>query len=116
MQISDIKQGSVADRCGVLALGDKILSINNQLLAKCSLQEALNILHSSADTVFLEVEKQFDNNGEYLLNKIIPIDNDEKDYRSTSITHDEFLSYSYFYCNFPGKLNWFIFLESFISN
>ncbi|XP_065203525.1 glutamate receptor-interacting protein 2 [Planococcus citri] len=59
MLISDIKPGSVADRCGVFSIGDKILSINHQVLAKCSVQEALSILHSSSDTVSLQVEKQF---------------------------------------------------------
>lgn len=58
MLISDIKPGSVADRCGVFAIGDKILSINHQILAKCSVQEALGILHSSSDTVSLQIEKQ----------------------------------------------------------
>ncbi len=63
MIISDIKQGSVADRCGVLCVGDKILSINHQILSKCSVQEALNILHSSSETVSLQVEKQFNDDG-----------------------------------------------------
>lgn len=58
MLISDIKVGSVAERCGMLAVGDKILSINHQVLAKCSVQEALSILHSSSDTVSLQIEKQ----------------------------------------------------------
>lgn len=67
MQISDIKQGSIGDRCGVLSVGDKILSINHHILANCSVQDALNILHSSSDTVSLQVEKQFFNDSKYSL-------------------------------------------------
>lgn len=66
MQISDIKQGSIGDRCGVLSVGDKILSINHHILANCSVQDALNILHSSSDTVSLQVEKQFFNDSKYI--------------------------------------------------
>lgn len=63
MQISDIKDGSVADRCGALAVGDKILSINHQILSNCTVQEALNILHSSMDTIILKIEKQYHKHG-----------------------------------------------------
>lgn len=65
MQISDIKPGSVGDRCGALCIGDKILSINHQILAKCTVQEALNILHSSSDTVSLQIEKNFTNDSKF---------------------------------------------------
>lgn len=64
MRISEIIEGSVADRCGALSAGDKIISINHQIISNCTVQEALNILHSSSDTITLQIEKNY-KTGEY---------------------------------------------------
>jgi C-terminal processing protease CtpA/Prc len=64
MRISEIVEGSVADRSGALSVGDKIVLINHQIIANCAVQEALSILHSSADTITLQIEKNYDNDGE----------------------------------------------------
>lgn len=58
MIISEIGMGSVAHRSGTLIPGDRILSVNNHSLQDCSLQQASQILHSSADVVTLVVQKE----------------------------------------------------------
>ncbi|XP_046673224.1 glutamate receptor-interacting protein 2 isoform X2 [Homalodisca vitripennis] len=57
MVISHIRPGSVAHRCGTLAPGDRLLSVNNHSLAECSLEQAINVLHSTQDIVTLVVQK-----------------------------------------------------------
>ncbi|CAG9126851.1 unnamed protein product [Plutella xylostella] len=59
MVISDIKPGSVAHRCGALAAGDQLLSINGQPLHNLSLDTAFNILQNSPDEIItLKIRKR----------------------------------------------------------
>uniref|UniRef100_A0A1B6DIR9 PDZ domain-containing protein n=1 Tax=Clastoptera arizonana TaxID=38151 RepID=A0A1B6DIR9_9HEMI len=57
--ISHIRPGSVAHRCGILSLGDRILSVNNHNLDEYTLDQAMDILHSAQDIVSLVVQKAF---------------------------------------------------------
>lgn len=57
MIISEIGMGSVAHRSGTLVPGDRILSVNNNSLQDCSLEQASQILHASSDVVTLVVMK-----------------------------------------------------------
>ncbi|VDM47222.1 unnamed protein product [Toxocara canis] len=55
--ISDIRTGSVAQRCGSINVGDRILAIDNIPLDSCTVEEAMRLLQRSGDVVKLRIRK-----------------------------------------------------------
>ncbi|XP_065178710.1 glutamate receptor-interacting protein 2-like isoform X2 [Sycon ciliatum] len=53
--ISHVRDGGIADRCGALHAGDRLLAINGRSLESCSLPDAVQLLLQSGNTVRLEV-------------------------------------------------------------
>uniref|UniRef100_F1KUU9 Glutamate receptor-interacting protein 1 n=1 Tax=Ascaris suum TaxID=6253 RepID=F1KUU9_ASCSU len=55
--ISDIRTGSIAQRCGSIHVGDRILAIDNIPLDSCTVEEAMRLLQRSGDVVKLRIRK-----------------------------------------------------------
>lgn len=55
--VAEVRTGSVAHRCGSIAPGDRIVAIDNIPTATCTVDEAVRLLHRSADIVKLRVQK-----------------------------------------------------------
>ncbi|VDK51845.1 unnamed protein product [Anisakis simplex] len=55
--ISDIRTGSVAQRCGSISVGDRILAIDNIPLESCTVEEAMRLLQRCGDVVKLRIRK-----------------------------------------------------------
>uniref|UniRef100_A0A915BP83 PDZ domain-containing protein n=1 Tax=Parascaris univalens TaxID=6257 RepID=A0A915BP83_PARUN len=55
--ISDIRTGSVAQRCGSIHVGDRILAIDNIPLDSFTVEEAMRLLQRSGDVVKLRIRK-----------------------------------------------------------
>lgn len=53
--VSKLKEAGIADRCGALHVGDRLLSVNRQSLADKSINDVLRMLRRCDLTVELEI-------------------------------------------------------------
>lgn len=57
LMITDVRKGSVANRCGSIQPRDKLLAINNIRMENCSAEDAANLLDSADDIITLKLRR-----------------------------------------------------------
>ncbi|XP_059153790.1 glutamate receptor-interacting protein 2-like [Physella acuta] len=66
--VSNLRPGSVADRCDALRVGDQIISINDIRTANLRHEEITNLLKNAGSTVTLEIDYEIPDSGSGLSN------------------------------------------------
>lgn len=58
IKLTGLAKGSVAERCGVLKIGDEILFINGESVQQKTLSEVINMLQFAKKQVFLKMFRE----------------------------------------------------------